>query len=443
MQFRELQHIHLLGFISAAAYGWLCWLSWQHSEISLGGFYAVMACSAACMLLGYRVSRNSTRISLKLILFWAVVFRLIGLMGLPVLEDDYYRYLWDAFQFAQTGTPYGVAPESHFNSPDPTAPFDDILGSINYPEVATIYGPSNQYLFLLAYGLKPGSVFSLKLLMIIIDLILIWRLAALSHISLVLLYAWSPLVIKEVAFTAHPDGFGAALVFFSFDALKQRYFWQAGALMALAVGAKIFAYLLLPFLIWRRSWRVVAGFMLGFVLLYLPFVLQDGSELDGLKVFAEHWQFNAALFGVVSNWLTPQLSKLILGLSFVSCLFVYWIYYQRKTDRPIPRADLIFGAFLLIAPVINSWYFLWVLPFAVIYPSLWAWGGSLALLLSYATGFNLNDSELEVFEIPFWLQVLEYTTIAVLLVLDLWLYKKLRTSQKIKSTHSEPASPAS
>ena len=91
--------------------------------------------------------------------------------------------------------------------------------------------------------------------------------------------------------------------------------------------------------------------------------------------------------------------------------------------------------------MINSWYFLWVLPFAVIYPSFWAWGASFALMLSYATGFNLDDVNLELFEIPLWVQWLEYSSIALLAAFDLWLYRKFKMG--LKSTRDAPASPAS
>lgn len=36
----------------------------------------------------------------------------IGLLGQPVFEDDYFRYLWDAYVFYSKGTPYGVAQET-------------------------------------------------------------------------------------------------------------------------------------------------------------------------------------------------------------------------------------------------------------------------------------------------------------------------------------------
>ena len=63
----------------------------------------------------------------------------------------------------------------------------------------------------------------------------------------------------------------------------------------------------------------------------------------------------------------------------------------RRAPGEVPRGDWIYGLFLFAAPVINPWYALWLLPFAAIYPSLWAWTASWALFLSYITGLNLGD----------------------------------------------------
>ena len=71
---------------------------------------------------------------------------------------------------------------------------------------------------------------------------------------------------------------------------------------------------------------------------------------------------------------------------------------------------------LVLAPVVNPWYLLWVLPFAAIRPSLWAWTASVAVLVSYATGLNLQDMNLHPFGHPPWAPVLEYGMVALALV---------------------------
>ena len=146
------------------------------------------------------------------LLFWAVGFRLCGLIGGPFYEDDFYRYLWDGYRFATAGTPYGAAPEEFFIDPAVPAVFQGVLDGVNYPELPTIYAPVTQLLFLVAYWIKPASVAVLQAILITVDLIVVALLLRLAPARNVLLYAWCPLVVKEIAFTAHPDGVGVCLL---------------------------------------------------------------------------------------------------------------------------------------------------------------------------------------------------------------------------------------
>ena len=130
----------------------------------------------------------------------------------PLFEDDYFRYLWDGYRFAETGTPYGWASADSFAYASVPAAFQRILDQVNYPDVPTIYGPTTEYIFLLAHFLGPGSLVTLQLILIGVDILLIRLLLGAAPPAFVLLYAWCPLVVKEIAFTAHPDGLGACLL---------------------------------------------------------------------------------------------------------------------------------------------------------------------------------------------------------------------------------------
>ena len=66
--------------------------------------------------------------------------------------------------------------------------------------------------------------------------------------------------------------------------------------------------------------------------------------------------------------------------------------------------------------MVNPWYLLWVLPFAAIRPSAWAWTASVAVLLSYATGLNLQDMNMHPFGHPWWVRPVEYGAIALAVV---------------------------
>ena len=114
-------------------------------------------------------------------------------------------------------------------------------------------------------------------------------------------------------------------------------------------------------------------------MVYAPFVVTGGTDLDSLVVFAREWEFNAAVFGLLTVVLPATVAKFVLAAAGGA----FWVWYYRRhlaSATEVPRGDWIYGALLAVAPVINAWYLLWLLPFAVVFPSTWAWTASVAVL---------------------------------------------------------------
>ena len=421
----------IVGFWCAASYFALAFFARQPGEPALSLFFLLAACAGLpVFFLYFYISRRGEQFPLGRVLLWAVVFRICGLFGGPFLEDDFYRYLWDGYRFATTGTPYGVAPEAFFV--DSTVPelFRGILDQINNPDLPTIYAPVTQFVFLLGYILYPGSVTALQAILIAFDLVTIALLFRLTSVGNVMLYAWCPLVVKEIAFTAHPDGIGICLLLAAIVLGRNRRWQSAAICLGMAAGAKVFALVLVPLVLLRtriRYWVLCGATVLA---LYAPFVLSGGTDMQSLRVFAQEWEFNSALFGLLANVLGAFETKLVLALLFA----VFWISYSaryRKDTDSIPRGDWLYGALLVVSPVINPWYLLWLLPFAAIFPSIWAWTASLAVLISYITGLNLNEYTMGPYQQPIWARSLEFALILLALCYDVLRYRRLNPKGKL------------
>jgi len=409
-----------VGVWCALGYGALAYLARQPGEPDLSIFFVLVAWTGLPVFgLYFYLRRRGESLPIGRMFLWAAVFRLCGLAGGPFFEDDFHRYLWDGYRFATAGTPYGAAPEAFFLDTSVPPAFQQLLDGINNPDLPTIYGPTTQLLFLLGYWLQPGSVTALQLILILVDLGLIWILLRLAPARKVMLYAWCPLVIKEIAFTAHPDGAGACLLMAAILLVRN---WRPGSgavCLGMAAGAKIFALVLAPLVLMRtrpRHWLLFGGTLAA---LYAPFVLMGATNLTSLQVFAREWEFNSAAFGLLGTVLPRFEARMVLGLMFA----VFWVVYAAKFAKTgrhgIPRGDWLFGALLLVSPVINPWYLLWLLPFAVIFPSTWAWTASGAVLLSYVIGIHLDDYTLQAYQQPTWIRFLEFGLILPALVYDL------------------------
>ena len=412
--------IDAAGFVCAIAYGVLAWYSLQPEFLSLWLFYGLLGVSLLATLVAFGCAANQSLTPLRL-LFWAGCFHAIGVLGDPLWEDDFYRYLWDGYRFFETGSPYGIAPATFFGHDEIPVIFQGLLARINYPDVPTIYGPTLQYTFLLGHLLAPAEVWILQLIYALADMALILLLLRLANIRWVLLYAWSPLVIKELAFTAHPDGVGVLLLMAALFCRQKEMYVIAAGLLALSVGAKVFALLLAPFILWRLPLRYWGVFFLVLAVLYSPFIWQGASDMGGLLVFGNEWQFNSAFYALLLQWFDPLVAKLVLGSVFLG--MYAWLFRQHSKSSmwQMPRGDIIFGVFFFIAPVVNAWYLIWLLPFAVIFPRLWSWTFSVSVLLSYAVGINMNSTNIEPFLIPIWVIFLEYGVVLAALGVDVWI----------------------
>ncbi len=244
------------------------------------------------------------------------------------------------------------------------------MDGVNNPDLPTIYPPTTQIVFLLGYWLSPGSVLALQGILVAIDFATIAMLLRLAPATNVMLYAWCPLVVKKIAFTAHPDGIGVCLLLVAIMLVRARRWPAVAVCVGLACGAKVFALVLAPLLLIgarARHWLLCAVTLAA---LYAPFAIGGGTDLESLKVFAREWEFNSAVVGLLAPAVDPLPAKLVLGLACGAIWLGYARHFARTGSQQVPRGDWLFGALLAASPVINPWYLLWLLPFAAVFPSV-------------------------------------------------------------------------
>lgn len=353
--------------------------------------------------------------SLPRVVLWGLLFRLIALAATPVLEDDWNRYLWDGYRFAQDGTPYGRAPIDFFDDASVPVEMARTLDGINNPDLPTIYGPLPQAAFLLAYLVSPGSLWPLKLLLLgaeIGALALLWRRTRSPAVCL--LWFWCPLLVFESAFNAHPEVLGLLALLAALAGTAATPLFAA-----LAAATRPFGLLLAPLLLSWKSPRAWALFLATLAVLYLPPVLTSGGEATSLGAMAAGWEFNSSLYALVAVVLEPAAARMLCALLFgVVAAFVLWRHLRAPADPP--RGEWLLGALFLCSPVLNPWYLLWLLPFAVLRPSAWIWTALAAVSLSYFHGHGLGDPALGAYEHPTWVRPLEFGAIAVAVGVDAW-----------------------
>lgn len=453
-------YCHLGAFSLALGYAYLAAGSMQAGGWQLLPFLVLLAAmSALSFALYWFAGYKNVALSAGFVLSWAVVYRLIALVGAPIMEDDQYRFMLDGCVFLEYGNPYGITPLSLFANNNLSPPCAALLNWVNNPDLATIYAPVLQLLFAVSSFIAPANVTLLQLLMAGFDLGIILILLRYAAPRKVLLYAACPLILKEFAFTAHPDVVAVLLLLGAFYLTRIGKPLLAATALASACAAKVFALILAPFLLLllpRKAWGVFIAVLGAW---YLPFLLTADGGASVLGGFASGWLFNPLGFLALTHLFTDSTARLLALAGFAAIWGLYLAHWWRQqiahkaADKAadgaangavdgavdgaatgmadgmahkaagavampvllpvlLPRGDFLFAAFLLLSPVFNPWYGVWILAFAALRPAVWSWAFSVALLLSYATGINGAEANLQAYTMADWAVALEIGIIA-------------------------------
>ena len=127
-----------------------------------------------------------SRKNLIFIFIIGLISRIILIPSEPILEDDYNRYLWDGMITAKGYNPYEYPPKIFQQDTVKNGPLElyeaaessgVVIERINHPHIRTIYPPTAQFFFALAYITHPWSSSTWKILLLIIDIVVFVLLA--------------------------------------------------------------------------------------------------------------------------------------------------------------------------------------------------------------------------------------------------------------------------
>ncbi len=351
----------LLGAVQLALYGGVVVLSesftFGASERPILEVVALFSAATLCWFLALFLvlrRREEDAGSLRIILLFAVLGRLLMLPSQPILEIDYYRYLWDGRVTSLGFNPYHYTPWQVRDTDEEDQPSPElralgrlavqsealrtIFQRVDYADVPTAYPPASQGVFALAAWLTPVAapltvhVLVLKAVLLLFDLATLAVIVALLRqlrlpATWCVAYAWCPLVLKEVANSGHLDSIA---VFFTTLALyllvrRPTVLGACGGMACLGLGvlAKSYPVVLLPvvaaYLLGLRGKRALLPLsVLPLVVLagYLPFVGGPAGEISpltrphhpgtGLTAFLTQWETNDFLFMLVYHNLRPS-----------------------------------------------------------------------------------------------------------------------------------------
>ena len=374
----------------------------------------------------------------------AIGFRLVFLVSIPNLSQDFYRFIWDGRLILSGLNPYLTTPNNLlFSQPDlfpQMKTLFDGMGALNAGHYSN-YPPIHQLPFIIAAILSKhsilGSVVVLRLLLISADLgILFFGKRLLKKLQLptrnIYWFILNPLVIIELTGNLHFEGL---MLFFFVMALYYIHTkkWYLGALtMALSIAVKLVPILSLPLFLnklgWKKSFRFYLSIGIVFILLFLPFMggdfIKNYSATIGL--WFSKFEFNASFYYFLKCGLEATSNfELIHSMSIVVVnVLGFQISYQlirnkTKTTALILSILWVLTTYYFISTTVHPWYIITLLLLSIFTPYKFAHVWSYTLIFSY-----LAYNQFSVDENGFILCV-EYLPVLGVLVWELWSQRTL------------------
>ena len=347
------------------------------------------------------------------ILVIGIAARLFLVPSNLILENDCYRYVLDGECVKHLVNPYTHAPDEiaefapgrlieELESPEAQL----ILSRIGYPEIPTIYPPLAQATFAIGAILTPWHWRGQRLVFLALDIgtmfLVIFLLKRLGKpLSWCLIYAWNPLIIKELANSAHLDslvGFSLLLLLIFLERWHKKgsLFLAAasGVSLAAAVLAKLYPLVVLPICVsflWgsksqapNKRWlslMVFIGTLFGVIILsYIPFFMSLGMDriTEGLRTYSAEWVNNEGAFfvlsylttkiGIIHSFPADRIAAHILTglLALTMSVKVYKGQEQFEALTNCLQVTLL-GWFLLL-PAVFPWYAIGLIAVSTINP---------------------------------------------------------------------------
>lgn len=379
-----------IGFLLEAGY---LLFALQNKEVfHAESFFLLYAALFGGMIFAWKKMRFSP----LLVIGFAVLFRLTLLPIVPNLSDDIYRYGWEG-----RIQRHGFNPSQHAPESPALVPFRDAAYErINHKSIPTVYPILSQWVFRAGSHLTDAlrwagtprwlspdtwviwtHVVGQKFLFVLFDLLTLWAVWRILKLRVMedrhlLLYAWNPLVIIEIAGSGHLDSLGISLLMLGILAwMKRKPVWAIAAIVA-GILSKFAGLLLFP-------WSF------------------------GAKEFLSHWEFNGSLYWLSSvlaghNGLAARGIVAALGLCGAA-----WIL-----SRKMPLHKTVFALLsvaLLLSPVVHPWYVLWLVPFLCLFqsPAFLTWNATVVLSYAVLTRYRLSG----IWELSPMIQGIEYVPV--------------------------------
>lgn len=327
-------------------------------------FLATFACAFAAYLAALRWSGSLGPRAVGAAVAVSIAWRVTLVAAPPLLSDDVYRYVWEGRIQLHGGNPYVW--EDRPEGKRWTALRDGVWERVTHKFYSALYPPAWQ---MAARGVAAvhDSVTAMKAFLVACE---VAALALLAWIlrrrglppSRILVMAWSPLALVEVAGSGHNDAFAILATVAALAALEAGRPAAAAVAAAIALDAKVLPGFVAAGWARRFRWPHVTLAVAVAAALFVPYAAAGSGLWHSAIRYARYWRFNETLFAPLRAAFGDDgavaASTALLGATAAA---VAW-----KRTEPAMAGLLVVVASLLLAANVLPWYAMWLLPFLVL-----------------------------------------------------------------------------
>lgn len=365
-------------------------------------------------------SKKLTTTPVWFIVVAAIVFKVTLLLQPITASDDVYRYLWDGKVSAHGINPYVHAPN---DSNLAWLHSSTLPALVNVPFVKSVYPPLAQVVFVTSYTLFGERIIGVKIILFLFDCATLAVLLALLRKQKIpapalLLWAWNPLVHIVTELDAHIEIVGVFFFALCLLALLSTKITSSALWLALAALVKPQPLALLaPLALFitktqslRKALLLCVACVGLFVLGYSFYWETTWSFSEAFLLMSKRWYYNNPPFDILHSVVSNEQAHTILSM-----LLALWIVTTsiRATTLVNHVFRLLLGI-LLLSPMIQPWYLLWLL---FLLPLRWSpavFVHSATIILCYITVFQWQQHH--VWKQSWWELLLEYIPVYILLL---------------------------
>lgn len=425
--------IGLLVFLTAIVYFYFGY------ELDRIHFYEIIIGFSTAFMAYVLLVKQAILSDLRKYQYIGISLRLIFLMSIPSLSDDYFRFIWDGQLLKHGINPFDFLPA------DVTANFpnkEKLLEGMNSQNYYSIYPPVAQLIYYLGVAFSPksilGSIISMRSIVLLAELGSIFLIPKILRSLKMnplnsLWYILNPLVIIELTGNLHFEGIMIFLFLTALFFIIQNKRLAASIFWALSAGAKLIPMVFLPVLF--RKYKIkelflIYGLTIGFfILFWIP--LYNSNMLihfsESFNLYFKNFEFNASLYYVV-RWVGFQFT----GYNIIElagdympkiALIIMIVIMMRKANKDLGKAveSILFAIsiYYLFAFIVHPWYICTVLVLGVFtqyrFAVLWSF---LAVLSYWAYQTNAYEENL-------YLVTFEYLTVLGFFIFEFFKNKQI------------------